>query len=233
MAPKWSMIQKIKTIAYSNDRNSIYLKMTKWERILEMNPSSLFFFFFSEKKSDFPRSQSWAMRETRWDLDAHCHSHQPACLSSRLLSSLTSHVESDQGGWVFSVYPPGSVQRRASAHNRRRRGGLEHLSLEPAGAETAALSTKPPEHLSHCRSLLSLIAHKGAAAQTPSLSSLYHMRADKKGAEGCHNSFITLIPLTTHGSIRALEFTSLHKSLMVRITKLACDQKLAEDQRGF
>lgn len=45
MAPKLSMIQKIKTIAYSNDRNSIYLKMTKWERILEMNPSSLFFFF--------------------------------------------------------------------------------------------------------------------------------------------------------------------------------------------
>lgn len=50
MAPKLSMIQKIKTIAYSNDRNSIYLKMTKWERILEMNPSSLFFFFFFRKE---------------------------------------------------------------------------------------------------------------------------------------------------------------------------------------
>lgn len=42
MAPKLSMIQKIKTIAYSSDRNSIYLKMTKWERILEIIPSSLF-----------------------------------------------------------------------------------------------------------------------------------------------------------------------------------------------
>lgn len=52
-----------------------------------------------------------------------------------------------------------------------------------------------------------------------------------KGAEGCHNSFITPIPLTAHQSIRTSEFTSLHKSVRARVPKLACRQKLAQNRK--
>lgn len=63
------------------------------------------------------------------------------------------------------------------------------------------------------------------------MSSLHHTREDNKGPESCHNSLITLIPLTIHQGIRALEVTSLHKSIITRITKLACRQKLAKDKK--
>lgn len=63
------------------------------------------------------------------------------------------------------------------------------------------------------------------------MSPLHHTREDNKGPESCHNSLITLIPLTIHQGIRALEVTSLHKSIITRITKLACRQKLAKDKK--
>lgn len=47
--------------------------------------------------------------------------------------------------------------------------------------------------------LLSLVACRGPN-HTDTLrghvSSLHHMRGDRKGAEGCHNSSVTPIPLT-------------------------------------
>lgn len=40
-------------MAYSSDRNSIHLKMTKWKRILEIIPFSLlgFFVFFPPQRT--------------------------------------------------------------------------------------------------------------------------------------------------------------------------------------
>ena len=52
-----------------------------------------------------------------------------------------------------------------------------------------------------------------------------------KGAEGCHSSFITLIPLTTLQSMRAFISTSLHKALRARITKLACNKKFTKNRK--
>lgn len=179
--------------------------------------------------------------------DEHCKSHHgtsaPTALPPVLPASPAGgHVKSDtcearQGQMGLLNLSARLCPRKGfGSQHRKMKRRLEHLSSEPGGLDRPLLWGLSP--LSACHTITPFPASLPTKAPTDSADTLrvsvslsHHRREDTKGAEGCHNPFITLLPLTTQWSIRAGEFTSLHKSIIARIRKLACDQKLAQNQK--